>query len=279
MTEIEPYEFQGRVIRTVAIDGVAWFVARDVADVLEIQNVRQVLPSLDPRDVSRAYTTDSYGREQETGVVNESGLYDLAFRSRKPQARAFKRWVTEIVLPAIRETGRYESAAAPSSDSLAVMPSHAEALRGWAAELERADVAEARAVEAEQRAVALEPAAHSWGVLGAEGQDYSLRQAAMILNRDPYISTGQNRLMRQVRELRMVDGRDMPYAAHSNRLALKPQTRPDWAKGASSRRNADPQLRVTVDGLAYLHRKLGGAVNVHRHIAAHRMEFPGWPAA
>jgi phage antirepressor YoqD-like protein len=62
---------------------------------------------LDSDDVSLTYITDSLGRQQQTNIINESGLYSVILRSDKPEAKAFKRWVTHEVLPQIRKTGGY----------------------------------------------------------------------------------------------------------------------------------------------------------------------------
>lgn len=90
-------------VRTILRNGEPWFVAADVCRVLEIKNPTQALERLD--DDERAM--QNIGRQGETNVINEPGLYTLIIRSNKPQAREFRRWVTHDVLPAIRRTGAY----------------------------------------------------------------------------------------------------------------------------------------------------------------------------
>ena len=90
-------------VRSVLIDGEPWFVAADVCRALEIQNVTQAMERLD--DEERAMF--NIGRQGETHIVNESGLYTLILGSRKPEAKRFKKWVTGDVLPSIRKTGAY----------------------------------------------------------------------------------------------------------------------------------------------------------------------------
>ena len=82
-------------------------VGKDVCDVLGLDNVRRALDRLDGNEFTTSKVIDSIGREQETYVVNESGLYSLIMTSRKPEAKAFKKWVTSEVLPTIRKTGSY----------------------------------------------------------------------------------------------------------------------------------------------------------------------------
>lgn len=93
-------------IRTVEINNEPWFVAKDVCDVLEIKNTTQAIQKLDEDE----RTMFNIGRQGETNVVNEYGLYSLILRSRKPEAKQFKRWVTHEVLPTIRKHGAYMTA-------------------------------------------------------------------------------------------------------------------------------------------------------------------------
>lgn len=90
-------------VRVVEIDGEAWFVAADVCRVLEIQNPTDALKRLDDDERSRF----NLGRQGEANIVNESGLYALVSTSRKPEAKKFRKWVTNEVLPSIRKTGMY----------------------------------------------------------------------------------------------------------------------------------------------------------------------------
>lgn len=101
------FNFGEHTVRTVEKDGEVWFVAIDVCQVLDIVNTRQAAGRLDDDERDCVCITDAIGRERDTIIVNESGLYGLILSSRKPEARAFKRWVTHDVLPAIRRSGSY----------------------------------------------------------------------------------------------------------------------------------------------------------------------------
>lgn len=111
------FNYEGKQLRTVNIDGESWLVAKDVADILEIQNIRQNMDELDDdeKGVCNVYTP---GGMQEMTIINEAGLYKLTFKSRKPKAKEFTRWVTHDVIPEIRKTGNYsifkENPALPS---------------------------------------------------------------------------------------------------------------------------------------------------------------------
>lgn len=93
-------------VRTKVIDGVPWFVGKDVCDLLGLVNSRKSLQALDEdeKGVTNCYTL---GGNQNLTFINESGLYHLIFISRKPEAKAIRRWVTGTVLPSIRRTGSY----------------------------------------------------------------------------------------------------------------------------------------------------------------------------
>lgn len=93
-------------IRTIMQDGEPWFVAADVCRALEIANHRDALQRLDD-DEKGVALTDTLGGKQESATVNEPGMYALVLGSRKPEAKAFKRWITHEVIPAIRKTGGY----------------------------------------------------------------------------------------------------------------------------------------------------------------------------
>lgn len=99
--------YKDHPVRIVECDGEPWFVAKDVCDVLEIRNNRSSIASLDEDEKNTVHIVDGSSGNPEHVVVSEAGLYSLILRSRKPEAKAFKRWVTHEVLPSIRKTGAY----------------------------------------------------------------------------------------------------------------------------------------------------------------------------
>lgn len=102
--EIQKFDFKGAPLRTLTDKaGEPWFVAKDVCAILEISNPSDALKRLDDDERSRF----NLGRQGETNIVNEAGLYVLVLGSRKPEAHEFKRWVTHEVLPSIRKHGGY----------------------------------------------------------------------------------------------------------------------------------------------------------------------------
>ena len=111
------FKFGHRPVRTVVRDGEPWFVSADVCAVLGYVNARQAAGRLD-EDEKGVCPIDTLGGRQQMVVINESGLHALIIGSEKPQAKAFRRWVTTDVLPAILRTGRYE-ASQPDGDGQA----------------------------------------------------------------------------------------------------------------------------------------------------------------
>lgn len=104
---ITPFLFEGEsLVRVTHVDGQPMFVAADVCRVLGIQQATRAVENLDEdeKGVSSIHTP---GGPQDVLVVTESGLYALIFRSRKPAAVRFRKWVTSEVLPAIRSGGSY----------------------------------------------------------------------------------------------------------------------------------------------------------------------------
>lgn len=97
-------------------DGEPRWVAKDVCEVLGIDNSRQALSRLDDEEKDDVILNDAIGRPQNTAVVSESGLYSLILSSRKSEAKAFKKWVTSEVLPSIRKTGGYGRQEQPAID-------------------------------------------------------------------------------------------------------------------------------------------------------------------
>jgi prophage antirepressor-like protein len=91
-----------------------WFVAGDVCRVLEIANNRDAVSDLDEDEKSgispdfpNVGNADTRIPNRGLQIISESGLYSLIFKSRKPQAKVFRKWVTGEVLPAIRKDGGY----------------------------------------------------------------------------------------------------------------------------------------------------------------------------
>ena len=106
MQNIIPFEYESTNLRALAINGDPWFMAKDACVILGLGNVGQAILNLDD-DEKGVTITDTLGGPQKTSIISESGLYSLILRSRKPEARKFKRWITHEVIPSIRKRGMY----------------------------------------------------------------------------------------------------------------------------------------------------------------------------
>ena len=105
---LQLFNFKGDAVNVLTDkNGEPWFVTKDVMNVLGLSNTTETLRTLDKDEFSTTELIDKIGRLQQFSIITEGGLYSLIFKSRKPEAREFKRWVTHEVLPQIRKTGGY----------------------------------------------------------------------------------------------------------------------------------------------------------------------------
>lgn len=107
MNELQVFSYEGNEVRTVQRGGEPWWVLKDVCAALGLTDAHKVSARLDEDERNQIPVIDNLGRYQETTIISESGLYNVILRSDKPEARAFKRWVTHEVLPTIRKHGAY----------------------------------------------------------------------------------------------------------------------------------------------------------------------------
>lgn len=139
----------------------------------------------------------------------------------------------------------------PRSTSPALPTDYLSALEHLVAKERERKALEARNAE-------LEPAARSWTVLADAVGDYSLRDAAQILDRDPAIETGQNRLLGSLHDLGWVDGKGIPYQKQVDQGRLVARTTTYAHPHTGEPTLAKPQVRITPKGLQELHKLLGG---------------------
>lgn len=253
---VELFTYRDFEVRTVLVDGDPWFVAADVCGILGYEHTPSAVRRLDPDEYTYAALPQVTPNVRPSGppprpmtVVNEAGLFALILWSRKPEAKAFKRWVTHEVLPQIRRTGRYESAPA-------LPQTYADALRELASSVEERERLAGKVAE-------LTPAAESWHTLATAEGDFLVADAAKILCRDPRIKIGQNRLYTLLGELGWIyrapgDGRwrTRQPAIESGRLSEMPMSHYHPRTGELVL--DPPQIRVTVKGIGFLHQHLGG---------------------
>ena len=110
MADITPFNFGAHAVRVITRSGQPWFVASDICQALGYSNTSKAIGDhldADERSNELVPRTPNDSLGVPTNLINESGLYALVLRSRKPEARKFAKWVTSEVLPSIRKTGSY----------------------------------------------------------------------------------------------------------------------------------------------------------------------------
>lgn len=194
-TEIVPQVFDNpefgllRVVKDES--GEPWFVAKDICESLGLSNPRSSVALLDD-DERGVHTVDTLSGQQDVSIVSEAGLYSLIMRSRKPEAKAFKRWVTHEVLPSIRRDGGYMIAGADESD--AEIMARALVIANQTIERNRQRITEQDAQIAEMKPKAL----FADAVAASDGTCLIGELAKML--RQNGVDIGQNRLFALLRD-------------------------------------------------------------------------------
>lgn len=235
MSNLINFEFNDRPIRVVMIDEEPWFVAADVCRVLELtgdtgQHTRRL-----EDDEKGLISIQTLGGTQTAVGITESGLYNLVLGSRKPEAKAFKRWVTHEVLPQIRKTGTYS--VAPQFYIPKTLP---EALR-LAADL-------ADKVEAQKVTIALmEPKVEFADAVASSEDCQPIGEVAKV------VGEGPNRFFRWLRGERILMADNLPYQEYLDRGYFR-VIEQKW-ESKSGRVNLATKTLVTGKGLMWLQKR------------------------
>ena len=191
MNNLTIFTYENTSVRTLTDNqGEPWFVAKDVCGILELAHTHSSLRLLD-EDEKGVHTMHTPSGDQEMTIISEPGLYSLILRSRKPEAKAFKRWVTHEVLPSIRKHGMYATPA--TIEDMIADPDMAIKLLTTLKE-ERAKRAQ---LEAQAKADA--PKVQFANAVESADTDILIGDLAKIL-RGNGINTGQKRLFEWMRE-------------------------------------------------------------------------------
>lgn len=237
--EIQTFNFNSLLLRALLIDGEPYFIAKDAATALGYSQPGHMLRMLDD-DEKGLHKVDTHGGTQQMSTITESGLYKAIFNSRKPEAKAFNRWVTKEVIPTIRKTGQYQAPQGQTLEqrSLAVLQEL----------MVKVDEQQAQIEAAKPKVEAFED------FLSAEGS-CSVGDAAKILQRAG-IDTGPKRLFDYLNDelgwtYRRAGERHIKQTAiERGYLTAKAQSYYDQNEGV--RKVATPQIRVTAKGLTRL---------------------------
>ena len=185
------FNYQKTNVRVCVQSDTIWFVALDCCKILQIKSWRKAIMALDT-DEKGVVNGNTLGGEQTLNIISEPGLYKLIMRSRKPEARAFQRWVTHEVLPQIRQTGGYSPETTAASKLLETTARKRDALIRWELRL----IMDRRGVTPEEVArLAAEAASvpgtyagfdwQRWNV-GTPSQESIERAAKALLSQTPF---------------------------------------------------------------------------------------------
>ncbi|MGH8877444.1 MAG: phage antirepressor [Stackebrandtia sp.] len=241
----------------VTDDGRPYAVAADIAPTFDYAKTQNALAVVSDDEKGYEIVVTPGGR-QRMAVIYEDGIWELIFRSSKPEAKAIKKRVKEI----LRQLTTGKSVLIPRQRDMSKVDWIREALESEEARL----AAEARAATAEADAM-------SWQTLASADGDYAVADTAKILSRDPAIDVGRNRLFTILGDLGWAfrqrgDNAWRAYqtAVDAGRLSEIPQShyRPRTGELVLDA----PQLRVTVKGLEDLRRILGGTSAITAATAA-----------
>lgn len=128
MTDLLTFDFDDRAVRVIEREGAPWWIAADIAVILGYDHTPSMVRNLDD-DEADVHILHSSGQRREMSIISESGLFAAILKSRKPEARAFRRWVTGTVLPALRRTGRFATGDAQASSDPAWLNAAVAAVR------------------------------------------------------------------------------------------------------------------------------------------------------
>jgi anti-repressor protein len=225
------FQYQDHQVRTVIKDGEPWFVAKDVCEILDISKHRDAVSRLD-NDERGSVLVDTPGGTQSVSAVNEYGLYSLILRSRKPEAKEFKRWITHEVIPSIRKTGSYSI---KKLDSY-MIDDPIERAKRWIEEQE-----EKLAIQQQLQIAA--PKAEMYDVALSADNAQTMSIVAKTLG------YGRNRLFAFLREQGVLRQNNEPYQEFIDRGYFRIRQVPI---SRSSGTQNKPQTLVTAKGMDYI---------------------------
>lgn len=250
--EIQTFNFNSATLRTLTdTAGNPWFVLKDCMSILGLGNPTETVKMFDDDEFSTTEVIDSIGRRQQTYIISEAGLYGLVLKSRKPEAKEFKRWVTHEVLPSIRKNGIY--ATETTIDQILADPDFGIRL------LTDLKKERAKRIEAENHVKELEPKAKALDDFTNVADTLLVRDAAKILS-----NSGTPIGEKQLRE--WLNQHDWTYRHAGTWWAASKRVKAGHLAMVESKihgRHKDgstfafpPTVRITRKGLALLHTRL-----------------------
>ena len=191
-------------IRTVVKNGEPWFVGKDICNVLDIKDTWNAMQRL-PDFMRGTDTISTLGGPQEMTIINEAGLYKLAFTSRKEEAEKFTDWVATEVIPSIRQHGAYMT-----PETIEKVLADPDTIIQLATRLK---VHQAEIAAKNNYIAALEPKAEFFDAVAGSKDAISIGDAAKMLD----MGVGQNKLFDVLRREQILKDNNIPYQIYIDR--------------------------------------------------------------
>ncbi|MGG3803126.1 BRO family protein [Metabacillus fastidiosus] len=235
------FEFQGQQLRMVVHNDEPWFVAKDVCNILELTNPTVAMQRLEEDERAKF----NLGRQGSTNIINESGLYELIFASRKLEAKMFKKWVKQEVLPSIRKNGAYMT-----PDTIEKALTSPDFLIRLATNLKEEQ--EARKL-AEDRLEKQQPLVSFAQTCMASEKSLLVREVAKLATKQGVI-IGEKRLYQKLREWKLIFiNKNEPYQKYLNNGYFEIT---QGVKENAGGTHAWLTMRITPKGQAYIFDRL-----------------------
>lgn len=209
--------FEGQNVRILGSSDNPLFVLKDVCKVLGIIDSKTVKARLDDEVVSNHPILDSLNRQQQITVINEEGLYEVLFDSRKPEAKRFRKWVTSEVLPSIRKHGAYmtdetlEQALQDPNILLKLVQNYKEE--------------HDKRLQAEEVIIQQQPLVDFANTVGNEKRGILIRDFAKLISKEGF-AIGEKRLFQWLREKGYLTQNNRPYQRYIDMGVLELIERP-----------------------------------------------------
>ena len=214
-------------MRTLTIDNEPWFVLKDVCTILDMSNPTMVAERLDEDERAKF----NLGRQGQSWIINEPGLYDVILRSDKPEAKPFRKWVTGEVIPSIRKHGAYITK--ETLEQMLGSPDFAiRLLTEIKNERERSEKL-AKQVEAAK------PKIDFYDAVSETSGTLTIEKFAKVLYDKTGITFGRNKMFKWLRDVKMLNKNNIPYQKYMNL---------GWFQTHEVIRNNQPHVVTSITG-------------------------------
>lgn len=237
-------------VRVIEKDAEPWFVGKDVATILGYASPAvAITKTVDDEDKGVA-EMETPGGSQKMTIINESGLYSLILKSKLPQAKKFKRWVTSEVLPSIRKHGAYMT-----PDKIEEVLLNPDTIIKIASELKKE---QEKRKELEKKVIELKPKAFFAEAVNNSQDLILVRDFAKLISNDKF-TIGEKRLFNWLRANGYLMKNNRPYQKYIDMGIFKVIEGTRTGTGGTS---IYQTTKITGKGQVYLQNKLYDSLQV-----------------